>query len=78
MLPHFASLLHNLPRHFVTPVLQFNVRVHSVPDVLLHFISAGGGLRMEVEQRTPRVESKTHRRRGRTGEAPAAFVDYQL
>lgn len=78
MLPHFASLLHNLPRHFVTPVLQFNVRVHSVLDVLLHFISAGGGLRMEVEQRTPRVESKTHRRRGRTGEAPAAFVDYQL
>lgn len=75
ILHHHYTICHGILLH---PCCNFNVRVHSVPDVLLHFISAGGGLRMEVEQRNPRVESKTHRRRGQTGEAPAAFVDYKL
>lgn len=50
--------------HFCFPVasLCFTlIFVHSVPDILLYFISAGGGLRMAVEECSQRVESKTRR-----------------
>ncbi len=40
---------------------QCGVFVCSVPDILFYFISAGGGLRMEVKEYNPRVESKSHR-----------------
>lgn len=51
------------------------VFVRSIPDILFNFISAGFGLRMEVEERNPRVESKTHRGWGWSGEVSAAFGD---
>lgn len=51
------------------------VAVSSVPDVLFHFISAGGCLRLEVKKCNPGVEGKSNRWWGWTGEAS---VDHTL
>ncbi len=77
IVPHFASLYVVL-QCTIGSLLHLCVSVRSVPDILFYFISAGGGLRMGVEERNPRVESKTHRGGGRTGEASAAPADYNL
>lgn len=66
LMVHLAAswcLFYNMHHMFTLPLC-----IHSITGILFYFISAGGGLRMEVHDCYPRMESKTCRRWRRTSE----------